>query len=74
MSRWPIPVAAHYGYRDGERPEYATCWVCQAFVLRTDRLDMLLEHLGPCVEATVEADRALRRDPVAEGVVDAVTR
>lgn len=33
----------HFGYEDGEEPEYGPCPACEETV-RIDRLDLLLEH------------------------------
>lgn len=39
--------ASHWGYTEGERPSYALCSHC-THRIRTDRLDLLLEHAGTC--------------------------
>lgn len=50
-------AASHWGYTEGERPSYALCCHCTQRI-RTDRLDLLLEHAGTCVGG-VEVREAL---------------
>lgn len=38
---------AHWGYQDGEVPEYAPCEECGQ-ILRIDRLDLCWEHQASC--------------------------
>lgn len=50
----------HWGYMDGEVPTYSECDDGCGLVVRTDRLDLLLEHEASCSGET-EAERELAR-------------
>lgn len=45
---YALPVERHWGYREGEVPEYGLCEHDCGQTLRIDRLDLIAEHEVTC--------------------------